>query len=299
MAKQKDTYYFPHDCNARNDNRIIAVRMKHGALGYGVYFMIIEKLRESADYKCVKDYNVIAFDLRVDTQIVKSVVEDFGLFAFADDGKCFYSESLTRRMAHLEEKREDRSESARESARIRWEKEREMRTQCDGNANAMRNDANKSKVNKSKLNRDINISLPGGQSPPCERDPKTDFDVFWDAYPRKTGKGDAKKKFDKAMKRCSLERMLSAIEQQKKSLQWAEDDGKYIPNPATWLYQDRWLDEPKTEGGKGNDGVRGGSRKCAKRADGYIAPAEGVFDGFTGKFDDVSKLRDPLAKKGT
>ncbi|MDR1556812.1 MAG: DUF4373 domain-containing protein [Tannerellaceae bacterium] len=91
---EKDVYYFSHDSNARNDNKMVAVRMKHGVAGYGVYFMLIEKLRESADYKCVKDYNIIAFDLRVDASIVKSIVEDFGLFAFTENGECFYSESL-------------------------------------------------------------------------------------------------------------------------------------------------------------------------------------------------------------
>jgi len=295
MAKQKDTYYFPHDCNARNDNRIIAVRMKHGACGYGVYFMIVEKLRESADYKCVKDYNVIAFDLRVDTQVVKSVVEDFGLFAFADDGKCFYSESLTRRMAHLEEKREERSESARESARIRWDKEREMRTQCDCNANAMRNDANKSKVNKSKLKRDINISLK-------ERPPDNGFDSFWGQYPKKAGKADAAKKFKAAIGKTTLAVMLDALEKHKQSRQWSEDGGKYIPNPSTWLHQERWADEvitvqQETRGqGNGRDRSGGGSQRSVRRADNYIAPTGDVFAGVTGQFDDVSGLPDPDEK---
>lgn len=33
--------YFPHDSNARNDAKILKVRMKYGAEGYGVYFMRI------------------------------------------------------------------------------------------------------------------------------------------------------------------------------------------------------------------------------------------------------------------
>jgi hypothetical protein len=87
--------------------------MKHGAAGYGIYFMIVEKLRESADYKCVKDYNAIAFDLRVDASIVKSIVEDFGLFAFTDDGECFYSESLLRRMNRFDEARKKYSDAGK------------------------------------------------------------------------------------------------------------------------------------------------------------------------------------------
>ena len=105
----KSTNYFSHDSNARNDEKLVRLRMKQGAAGYGVYFMILERLREEADYMSVKDYNMIAFDLRVDAAIVKSVVEDFGLFTFTDDGKCFYSESFTRRMCVMEEARTRRS----------------------------------------------------------------------------------------------------------------------------------------------------------------------------------------------
>jgi len=73
--------------------------MKFGAEGYGVYFMLLERLREEGNYTSIKDYNTIAFDLRVDTSIIRSVIEDFGLFAFTEDGECFYSEGLNKRMA--------------------------------------------------------------------------------------------------------------------------------------------------------------------------------------------------------
>lgn len=38
--------YFSHDCNARNDPKILELRMKHGMAGYGIYFSILEKLME-------------------------------------------------------------------------------------------------------------------------------------------------------------------------------------------------------------------------------------------------------------
>ena len=37
--------------------------------------------------------------------------------------------------------------------------------------------------------------------------------------------------------------MVSAISAQKQSRQWRENNGQYIPNPATWLNQRRWEDE--------------------------------------------------------
>ena len=119
----KSTNYFFHDSNARNDEKLVRLRMKQGAAGYGVYFMILERLREEADYMSAKDYNMIAFDLRVDAAIVKSVVEDFGLFTFTDDGKCFYSESFTRRMDIKDTLHRQRSEGGKIGMKNRWKKE--------------------------------------------------------------------------------------------------------------------------------------------------------------------------------
>lgn len=119
----KSTNYFSHDSNARNDEKLVRLRMRHGAAGYGVYFMLLERLREEADYMSAKDYNMIAFDLRVDAAIVKSVVEDFGLFTFTDDGKCFYSESFTRRMDIKDTLRRQRSEGGKIGMKNRWNKD--------------------------------------------------------------------------------------------------------------------------------------------------------------------------------
>ncbi|MDR2627209.1 MAG: DUF4373 domain-containing protein [Dysgonamonadaceae bacterium] len=107
----KKAFYFKHDFNARNDEKISLLRIKHGMLGYGVYFAILERLGEATDYVGVIDYNIIAYDLRVDAFIIKSVINDFGLFAFTEDGECFYSESLIKRMEPLSEKSEKCSEA--------------------------------------------------------------------------------------------------------------------------------------------------------------------------------------------
>lgn len=118
----KEALYFPHDGNARNDDKMIAVRMRHGAEGYAIYFMILERLFEGTNYMSLKDYNVIAFELRVSADKVKSVIEDFGLFQFTDDGKRFYSESLNRRMEPLNRVREQRRLAGKASAELRQKK---------------------------------------------------------------------------------------------------------------------------------------------------------------------------------
>lgn len=149
--------YFSHDSNARNSEKMIRVRMKYGAEGYGIYFMILERLRDEANYMSIKDYNVIAFDLRVDASIIKAVVEDFGLFVFTEDGKYFYSEGFNKRMAIKDEKSKRRSEAGKKGAKNRWNKNSNamaMPSEADSNAKAKpnKNDSKESKVKESKDN---------------------------------------------------------------------------------------------------------------------------------------------------
>ena len=70
---------------SRNDDRILKLRMDHGIEGYAVYHMLMEKIAESdrCEY-AIDDYKVLAFDFRVDEQLVKCVAEDYHRFCFND-----------------------------------------------------------------------------------------------------------------------------------------------------------------------------------------------------------------------
>jgi hypothetical protein len=67
----------------------------------------------------------------------------------------------------------------------------------------------------------------------------TDFDQFWKAYPRRVAKGHARTAFDRAIRKTTLETMLSAI----------ADYIRFKPeridfkHPATWLNGECWEDE--------------------------------------------------------
>lgn len=70
------------------------------------------------------------------------------------------------------------------------------------------------------------------------------FEIWWQAYPRKTAKGAARKSFAKAITLTTLDVMLAALEWQRTQEQWVKDGGQFIPMPATYLNQERWEDEP-------------------------------------------------------
>lgn len=70
------------------------------------------------------------------------------------------------------------------------------------------------------------------------------FAYFWEQYPKKVAKKDAKRAFDKlGVDETLLNRILLALEKQKGSYDWQKDNGQFIPYPATWLNGRRWEDE--------------------------------------------------------
>lgn len=165
METRKElTSYFPHDSNARNSDKLIRLRMRHKAAGYGVFFMILERLREEPSYMSVKDYNMIAFDLREDASLIKSVIEDFGLFVFTEDGKYFYSESFKKRMEFKDDKSKKRSEAGKIGLAKRWgKKESEIANATDNDSNAIAKDE-KNIARKEKESKDNNNIPPTPKS---------------------------------------------------------------------------------------------------------------------------------------
>ena len=99
------------------------------------------------------------------------------------------------------------------------------------------------------------------------------FDRFWESYPRKEAKQTAKKAFEKLNPdEALLQTMLEAIERSKGTAQWKEENGRFIPHPATWINQRRWEDEVK--GGTGNAGYGSGSQA----PDGKVRSAYSFLD---------------------
>jgi hypothetical protein len=125
---QKEAYYFSHDSNARNDENILKLRIAYGWEGYGLYWALIECLRDANAYRMQCNYEVIAYNLHCSSDLIKAIIKDFGLFTI--DGNCFYSQSLKRRM----EMRELKSIKARQSAILRWKNEANL---CERIPNAM------------------------------------------------------------------------------------------------------------------------------------------------------------------
>jgi len=73
----------------------------------------------------------------------------------------------------------------------------------------------------------------------------SNFIAFWSAYPNRKGKGAAEKKYQKITQEEHTA-ILLAIDAQKRYRVAAKKTGEFMPEwcmPATWLNQQRWLDE--------------------------------------------------------
>ncbi len=109
----KDTFYFSHDYNARNDDKVKLLIRKHGLEGYGIFWAIIEDLYNNNNSMRI-DYEGIAYELRVQESKVKSIINDFELFTVNETH--FGSHSIERRI----DERDAKSKKARLNANKRW-----------------------------------------------------------------------------------------------------------------------------------------------------------------------------------
>jgi uncharacterized protein YdaU (DUF1376 family) len=136
--------WFRHDSGASNDPKILLMIDELGIESYGIFWILIELLREQPEYSLpVKVLPSISKRYGINTDKIEKIIKNFDLF-FIDFDDTFYSIGLKNRMKKMDEK----SISAKKSAEKRWnlstKNANAMRTQCERNANALQenNDRN-------------------------------------------------------------------------------------------------------------------------------------------------------------
>ena len=154
MSNGKDVYYFSHDCNARNDEKILMLRAEHGWEGYGLFWALVEMMFESKE-TCLHHSKIkgIAVSYNIDITLLQSVINTAiseGLFV--SDGETFWSESLRRRKAAFHELKEKRSKAGKKGMESRWGKPKN--TEPD---NSVITKNNKGKESKGKEMKENNI----------------------------------------------------------------------------------------------------------------------------------------------
>lgn len=138
---KKDAYYFSHDSNSKDDPKCVLLIEQLGLEGYGIFWVLIETLREQPNYKYpIILLPAIARRFNTSTEKVKAVVFNYQLFIIEND-ELFFSESLINRMVSLEENRIKRSLAGKKGNALRWNNDNKSIakvSQCDRNASLVK-----------------------------------------------------------------------------------------------------------------------------------------------------------------
>lgn len=145
----KDAYYFPHFCNARHDRKIKRVTKQLGVEGYGIYFMLLEVLREQTGFRYpISDIDLLADEFGTSEAKVVAVIKNYELFTI-DELNMFFSENLILNMQPYLAMKEQRSLAGKASA----EKRKQLK-ESNSRSTAVQQPFNKvkeSKVNEIKV----------------------------------------------------------------------------------------------------------------------------------------------------
>jgi hypothetical protein len=92
------------------------------------------------------------------------------------------------------------------------------------------------------------LKIKPSRSPSASTSPKPGADDdpqfvrFWAAYPRRIGKGQARRAWAKAVKGTDAEKIIEAAS--RFAADRGNQDPQFIPHPTTWLNGERWNDAP-------------------------------------------------------
>lgn len=115
----KDTYWFRHDSNAKDDFKCMLLIEQLGPEGYGIFWILVETLRDQKDYRY--PFALLgALSRKYNTTQAKmeTVVKEYGLFKI-DDKDFFFSLSFNNRMKALDEIKEKRRLAGKKSGEAR------------------------------------------------------------------------------------------------------------------------------------------------------------------------------------
>jgi uncharacterized protein YdaU (DUF1376 family) len=211
------------------------------AAGHGAYLMLIkhywctgQPLNDDDD----ELWRIACCDSKKEWQALRGKI----VRLFQVEGNLLRHKRIDKEIERAKAVVSAKAEAGRKGAERRW--------QTDGDAIAQPSSANSNGMVAPEESHQF-ANAPSPSPSPSEgrknlsiasQSPSTrvedEFDQFWDAYPRKVGKEEARKAFARALKKTDVGVILGAVQQQ----HWS-DDPKYRPHPSTWLNRGSWSDE--------------------------------------------------------
>jgi hypothetical protein len=75
-----------------------------------------------------------------------------------------------------------------------------------------------------------------------KKDISSDFEIFWNEYPRKDAKADALRALEAALKKVDIHTILDGVRRYNNHIERERTEKKFIKLPAGWLRSERWND---------------------------------------------------------
>ena len=76
-------YYFNHKPAIYKDSKIQKLIFREGMAGYGIFWSLLERLC-NCENQIEADYEALAFELRTEADLIRNIVENYGLFTAKD-----------------------------------------------------------------------------------------------------------------------------------------------------------------------------------------------------------------------
>ena len=187
---EKEAFYFPHFCNARHDRKIRRLRKELGTEGYGIYFMLLETLREQQDLMYpLEDLDLLAEEFGVSEAKVRVAICNYGLFEIDEEQKFFSPKMLVYLEPYFKMK-EQRKVAGQKSADKRKSIEISTTVQQPFNDRSTKESkVNESKEKESKVNEiKVEYSLDEMLSPYIA-DLGIEYNNFYSYWSEKNNKG--------------------------------------------------------------------------------------------------------------
>ena len=280
MRKMTEKKYYwlklPKDFFKRHDIKFIKT-LPHG---YEIVLFYLELMAESIDHegelrfspKIPYTEEMLASATDTDIEIVKMAMQtlkDLDLVTVSKNGTIKLEKVVS--MIGFETKWAEKKRAWREQQKQNEDKTRtlegqdednvlDMSSQCPNDVLAMSDKSKRKRKSKSKsksksIERNTKESGLAQVSPialeeltPEEilggqvlSEEEKMFMEFWEAYPKKVDKKGSFRAFKNIPKlKTVFPSIMEALQIQKQSQQWTKDNGQYIPNPTTYIHQERW-----------------------------------------------------------
>lgn len=169
----KDSYYFPHEYNARHDPKCEEIDIDFGNRGYGIFWKLVEIFNEQNNRVPVARLKALAHEIREPEADILRILDGYDLFQrIIENGTEFFtSRSIQKRLDHRDSVLNQKREAGRKSAAVR-------------KANAERN--------KNSIQTDTTQKMNG-----CSTDVQTDVQQGNKIKENKEPKGSIKEKINK------------------------------------------------------------------------------------------------------